>query len=170
MFLTRSCYYNLRRLRAIRRSVSSPVFTTIIIVHAFIWSRIDYCNSLYAGLPTTRLSSIQSVMNLTTRLIARLPRFSHISTYMTYVLLWFPVASRIRYKVLLLIARAQQGLAPNISATWCANCVFPLFPSSPVSWSPWSDSSPDKDCTGPTPCLCKYGTFYVEWPLPRNTQ
>src|SRR6218665_1924229 len=42
--LTRSSYFHLRRLRAIRRSVSSHVFTSI--VHAFVCSRIDYCNSL----------------------------------------------------------------------------------------------------------------------------
>src|SRR6218665_1006690 len=39
--LTRSSYFHLRRLRAIRKSVSIPVFT--YIVHAFVCSRIDYC-------------------------------------------------------------------------------------------------------------------------------
>src|SRR6218665_1972353 len=47
--LTRSCCYQLRRLRVIRRSVSAKVFLTI--VHAFVRSRIDYCNSLLIGLP-----------------------------------------------------------------------------------------------------------------------
>src|SRR5688572_15916999 len=51
--LTRSCFFQLRRLRAIRRSVSSSVFTTI--VHAFIYSGLDYCNSLLMGLPKQRL-------------------------------------------------------------------------------------------------------------------
>jgi len=97
LHLTRSCYYHLRRLRAIRRSVSSSVFTTI--VHAFICCR----KSLFVGLPNVRLSSLQSVLNSAARLIARLPRFSHISTYMTDVLHWLPIASRIRYKVLLLV-------------------------------------------------------------------
>src|SRR6218665_1482968 len=45
--LTRSCYYQPRRLRAIRRSVSPKVFLTI--VHAFICTCIDYCNSLLIG-------------------------------------------------------------------------------------------------------------------------
>ena len=55
--LTRFCYYHLRRLKAILRSVSSLVFTCI--VHAFICSRIDYCNSLFTGLPKVRLSPSQ---------------------------------------------------------------------------------------------------------------
>src|SRR6218665_2928613 len=55
--LTRSCYFQLRRLRTIRKAVSVPIFTSI--VHAFFCSRnarIDYCNSLLIGLPKTRLS------------------------------------------------------------------------------------------------------------------
>ena len=109
--LTRSCYYHLRRLRAIRRSVSSSIFTTI--VHAFICSRIDYCNSLYAGLPLSRLSSLQSVLNSAARLIARLPKFSHISTFMIDTLHWLPIAARIQFKILLLVSRAHQGRAPK---------------------------------------------------------
>ena len=109
--LTRSCYYHLRRLRAIRRSVSSKVFTTM--VHAFISSRIDYCNSLLIGLPKVRLSSVQSVLNSAARLIARLPRYSHISTFMTHDLHWLPIFARIRYKVLLLVTKSLQGLAPK---------------------------------------------------------
>src|SRR6218665_3799312 len=65
--LTRSCYYQLRRLRAIRRSVSANVFLTI--VHAFVCSRIDYCNSLLIGLPKTRLAPLQTVLNAAARMI-----------------------------------------------------------------------------------------------------
>ena len=100
--LTRSCFYHLRRLRAIRRSVSLHVFTTI--VHAFVCSRIDYCNSLYAGLPKVRLSTLQSVLNSAARLIARFPRFSHISTFMMNKLHWLPTEARIQYKILHLLS------------------------------------------------------------------
>src|SRR5688572_10468314 len=109
--LTRSCYFHLRRLRAIRRSVSSSVFTTI--VHAFICSRIDYCNSLFVGLPKVRLSPVQSVLNAAARLIARLPRFSHISSYMLEKLHWLPLTARIQLKVLVLVCRSYSGLAPK---------------------------------------------------------
>src|SRR6218665_2175812 len=84
--LTRSCFYQLRRLRAIRRSVSPKVFLTI--VHAFICTCIDYCNSLLIGLPKTRLAPLQSVLNAAARMIARLPPYSHISDYMINELHW----------------------------------------------------------------------------------
>src|SRR6218665_1756559 len=77
--LIRSSYFQLRRLRTIRRAVYVPIFTSI--VHAFVCSRIDYCNSLLIGLPKSRLSPFQTVLNAAARLIARLPRYSHISYY-----------------------------------------------------------------------------------------
>src|SRR6218665_2937457 len=99
--LTRSCYYQLKRLRAIRRSVSPKVFLTI--VHAFVCSRIDYCNSLLIGRPKTRLAPLQTVLNTAARLIARLPRYSHISYYIKEHLHWLPISTRIEYKVLLMV-------------------------------------------------------------------
>src|SRR6218665_2563109 len=69
-------FYHLRRLRAVRCSVSMPVFKSM--VHAFVCSRIDYCNSLLIGLPKSRLAPLQSVLNAAARLIARIPRFSYI--------------------------------------------------------------------------------------------
>ena len=78
----RSSYFHLRRLRAIRKSVSIPVFTSIL--HAFVCSRIDYCNSLLIVLPKVRLSPIQTLLN------AVLLRFSHISSFITQQLHWLP--------------------------------------------------------------------------------
>src|SRR6218665_2049120 len=82
-------------------------FTTI--GHAFICYCIDYCNSLFTGLPKSCLSFLQSLMSSAARLIARLPLYSHISTCMTDVLHWFPVTSHIQYKVLDM--RGNQSLA-----------------------------------------------------------
>ena len=98
-------YFHLRRLRAIRHSVSSHVFTSI--VHAFVCSRIDYCNSLLVGLPKVRLSPIQYVLNATAKLIARLPRTSHISAFMFDHLHWLPLIARIKLKVLTFIYRER---------------------------------------------------------------
>jgi len=109
--LTRFSYFHLRRLRAIRRSVSSSVFTSII--HAFICSRIDYRNSLLVGLPKVRLSPLQPVLNAAASLIARFPPWSHISSFMFDHLHWLPLIARIQLKVLTLIHRSYSGLAPK---------------------------------------------------------
>src|SRR5678816_12067 len=65
------------------------------------------------GLPKQHLSPLQSVLNASARLIDRLPRFSHISTYMLAVLHWLPITARIRYKILFLVAKAQLSSAPK---------------------------------------------------------
>jgi len=111
--------------RAIRRSVSSQIFTSM--VHAFVCSRIDYCNSLLVGLPKSRLSPLQSVLNAAARLIARLPRYSHISTFMSDHLHWLPLTARIHFKIILLTYRALLGLAPTYL------CDFIRQPISAVS-------------------------------------
>src|SRR6218665_3037826 len=67
-------YFHLRRLRAIRKSVSTSVFA--VIVHAFVCSRIDRCNSLLTALPKVRLSTLQTLLNASARLIVRLPPVS----------------------------------------------------------------------------------------------
>src|SRR6218665_530881 len=68
------------------------------IVHAFVCSRIDYCNSLLIA---------------AARLIARLPRYSDISYYIKEHLHWLPISTRIEYKVLLIVLKAQMGVAPK---------------------------------------------------------
>jgi len=109
--LTRISYFHLRRLRAIRKSVPSSTFATI--VHAFVCSRIDYCNSLLIGLPKARLSALQSVLNAAARLIARLPRFSHITAYMVEQLHWLPLSARIQFKIIALVLKSKLGFAPK---------------------------------------------------------
>src|SRR6218665_1983508 len=45
----RSCYYQLRQLRVIARSLTFNA--TVALVHAFVFSRLDYCSSIFVGLP-----------------------------------------------------------------------------------------------------------------------
>src|SRR5688572_26608502 len=108
--LTRSSYFQLRRIRAIRRSVSSSTFTPLI-VHAIVCSRIDYCNSVLIGLSKVRLSPIQSVLNAAARLTALLPKFSHIFSFMINQLQWPPLTARIQFKVLVLVLNWKLGIA-----------------------------------------------------------
>src|SRR6218665_2299993 len=101
--LTRSSCFQLRCLRTIRKAVSVPIFTSI--VHVFVCSRIDYCNSLLIGLPKTRVSPLQTVLNAAARLIARLPRYSHISSHIKDHVHWLPISTRIDYKVMLIVLK-----------------------------------------------------------------
>jgi len=55
--LCRSCFFQLRQLRTIRSMLTKE--TTVTLIHAFISSRLDYCNILY-GISNTLLRRLQS--------------------------------------------------------------------------------------------------------------
>ena len=91
--VTRNCFYNLRHLRFIRRSLSPD--TTKLLIHAFISSRIDYCNSLLFGTTDTVARKLQAVLNASAPYISRLRRYDHISSVLKDELHWLPVEYRI---------------------------------------------------------------------------
>ena len=103
-------FYHLCNIRRIRKYLSQETAGTL--VHAFITSRIDYCNSLLYGLPSNQLAKIQRVLNASARLVCNAPRFCHITPIMCD-LHWLPIRARINFKVLLLTFKALHGLAPQ---------------------------------------------------------
>src|SRR6218665_3851381 len=54
--------------------------------YAFVANRLDYCSSLYAGLPACRLGCLDRVLRSAARLIGGIPKFGHVSKYMLNVL------------------------------------------------------------------------------------
>ena len=62
----RLCYFQLRQLRVIRRTLPADVLKTLL--HAFVSSRLDYCNSLFYGLPQCEIQKLQRVQNAAARL------------------------------------------------------------------------------------------------------
>jgi hypothetical protein len=68
--LCRACYYQLRQLRVVFRSLTSNAALTLI--HSFIVSRLDYCSALYVGLPAARVGCLVRVMRAAARLIGRI--------------------------------------------------------------------------------------------------
>ena len=56
--ITNICFFQLRRLLQIRKHVNRQVMKQL--VHAFVISRLDYCNSILAGLPKGLISRVQN--------------------------------------------------------------------------------------------------------------
>jgi len=108
--LTRSCYYQLRQLRVVSRSLSFSSASTL--VHAFVVNRLDYCSSLYIGLPQVRLLCLERVLRSAARLVGRIPKFSHVSDYMREVLHWLPLQQRILFRVASTVWHCLSGRAP----------------------------------------------------------
>ena len=91
-----SCFYQLRRLSQITRLVGQEVAAQL--VSAFIISRLDYCNSVLAGLPRYTTESLKRVLNAAARLVLNLrPRDS--VTPALQQLHWLPIDYRMNVNV-----------------------------------------------------------------------
>ena len=55
--ITKSCYYSLHRLSKIRPCLNQS--TTVKLIHAFITSRLDYCNSILYGYPENEIKNFK---------------------------------------------------------------------------------------------------------------
>src|SRR6218665_3456012 len=95
-------------------SCVSSAFSTATLVHAFVTARLDYCATLYAGLPTLRLRCLERAIRTAARLIGGIPRTGHVhvTAYMLDVLHWLPLQQRIIFRIGALVWRCILGLAP----------------------------------------------------------
>ena len=53
----KSCFFQLRDFRRIRSFVSKSA--AITLANAFVYSRLDFCNSLFYGLPKNPIHCLQ---------------------------------------------------------------------------------------------------------------
>ena len=84
---------------------------TCTIIHAFITSQIDYCNSLMNRLPENIIKKLQRVENTAARLVFNLRKYDHITPALVK-LHWLPVKYRFEFKTLLTVCNGLHGNAP----------------------------------------------------------
>lgn len=104
-----SAFYHLRNLSCVRKYLSHD--TTKVLVHAFVTSKIDFCNSLLFGLPKHLIKGLQYVLNNAARVISQSKKYDHI-TPVLMELHWLPVEQRIKYTILLFVYNALNGTSP----------------------------------------------------------
>ena len=115
--MVRSCFYQLRQIRTIRQSLSDNATRTLI--HSFIVTRVDYCNSVLSGVAVSQTDRVQRILNAAARLVLRIPRFHPISSLIRDNLHWLPAAQRARLETLLLVANSISHRASSYLQELC---------------------------------------------------
>ena len=105
-----TCYFQLRNIARVKSFLSATDLETVI--HAFISSRLDFCNSIYSGLCNKAISRLQLVQNSAARLLTNTRKRDHITPILA-ALHWLPVSARIDFKILLMTFKAVNGHAPS---------------------------------------------------------
>lgn len=95
--ICQSGYFHLKNIKAVRKYL--PPATLERLVHAFITSKLDFCNSLFFGLPDYQMSKLQKLQHHAARVITRTKITDHITPVLKD-LHWLPVNARIIFKIL----------------------------------------------------------------------
>jgi len=112
-----SCFYQLKQLGRVQKSISRDNMKTLL--HAFVSSRLDYCNSLLAGQPTCLLDRLQVVQNAAARMYAGLSRCRSVTEVLRDDLHWLMIPYRITYKLCTMAYRCLHGTAPEYLTNYC---------------------------------------------------
>ena len=75
-----------------------------MVLHAFVTSRIDYCNGLLYGLPDCEIAKLQRVQNAAARLLMSCKKYDHITPILIN-LHWLPVRYGINFKIYFLLSK-----------------------------------------------------------------
>ncbi len=108
--VVKSAFFQFRMIAKIKSFLSFKDLETVI--HAFISSRLDYCNSLYLGVAESCLSGLQLVQNSAARFLTKTRKRESITPVLVG-LHWLPIEYRIQFKILLFVYKSLTGLAPN---------------------------------------------------------
>ena len=108
--ICRSAHFHLRNICAIRPLL--PDSAAAQLVHLLVTSRLDYCNSLLNGVPGYRIHPLQRVQNIAARIVSGCSRDID-SEDVLQSLNWLPIKYRITFKVLLIVYKCVNDLAPK---------------------------------------------------------
>ena len=112
------CFFQLRQLRKIRRSLDTA--STCTLIHAFVTSRVDYCNCLLANAPQRWTDKLQRVMNNAARIITRTRKFDRgLTDILHNQLHWLDVRYRIQFRLCVTVYKCLNGLAPQYLSELC---------------------------------------------------
>jgi len=128
--LSESCYHHIRAVRCIRPYLD--LHTAKTVATSIVHSKLDYCNSLYYGLPKFQINRLQHIQNALARTVVPAPKLQHIAPILKS-LHWLEVSERIEYKIISHLQNYQYHSAfvsiwPCIysASSWSQHTLFTL--------------------------------------------
>ena len=122
------CNHHLRNIAFIRKYLDEDSTKILVINHVI--SRLDYCNSLYNGLPGGLLRKLQNVQNRAARLVKGLKIRDRITPALID-LHWLPIKARIEFKICLLTYKAMRNGVPK----YLRDCLVPYAEATSINIS-----------------------------------
>ena len=116
-------FCQLRRLGEIRPFLSTDAANNLAV--SLVLTRLDYCNSLLAGLPDNKLNKLQRIQKHAARIVPRKPRHVN-ATSLLITLHWLPDKARIQYKIANLCFPC---LSHNTMSPYLSDLLHPYQPS-----------------------------------------
>jgi len=151
-------FFRLRQLRRVRRSLDSE--SAAALVHAFVSSRVDYCNAVYAGAPKNITDWLQPVLNAAAHVVSDMRKFDHgLSRLMHNELHWLDVSDRVKLELGVLMYRFQHNQATRYMMYHCSPVSDVVFPPA----SAFGQQSPTVRATLPAQHVRPSGVFCC-WP------
>jgi hypothetical protein len=95
--ICKSSFYQIRQIRQVRSSLDKN--SAIVLANSLVTSKLDYCNSLFYGLPAVTLDRLQKVQNSLARVVIPSVRRHHNITPTLKELHWLPIRLRIDFKI-----------------------------------------------------------------------
>ena len=103
-------YLHIRQIRKIRQSLD--LNSAILLANSLVSSRLDFCNSLFYGLPKSSIKRLQHVQNSLARVvIPSCKKYDHIQPVLQE-LHWLPVGKRIDFKLATLMFKVLENKQP----------------------------------------------------------
>ena len=109
----KSAFFHLRNISKIRGFLNQNYETTKTLVHAFVTSKVDYCNSLLYCVPKYLLQRLQRVLNCAARIVFKSNKYDRHIMPLLRELRWLPIQQRIEFKILLITFKALNNQAPT---------------------------------------------------------
>ena len=111
--VVQACYIQLRNLRALGSKLNFNLKKQLI--HCLIFSKLDYCNGLFYGLPDKLIKKLQKVQNSCVRFLFGKEGYTKWEsvTPLLQQAHFLPVKERIKFKIALMVFKCLNNIAPS---------------------------------------------------------